>query len=242
MVTLLQEQSDKSLAPIYHYHIRKTGGTSLNHMFLALDGGDSVSLYEKLSSGPVLRGDRIYVGFDKDLIGIPGYFYGFSHAPQDRVSLPSGTYTIVCFRDPVSRVVALYSQFVHYKNENIVHPSRKFADKWVKEGFLPFLDLADPAFIFNQLGMFSRELSVDQAIENASKVHFAFRTEHFAESIPELAARLGLPLQPLHLRKHSHRVRIAEQDLNAARQKMSLEYSFLGKFMGEAPWKASGVS
>ena len=30
---------------IYHCHIRKTGGTSLNSMFLSVDGGDPSEMY-----------------------------------------------------------------------------------------------------------------------------------------------------------------------------------------------------
>ena len=33
---------------IYHYHIRKTGGTSLNHMFVALAAEDCQANFEKL--------------------------------------------------------------------------------------------------------------------------------------------------------------------------------------------------
>jgi hypothetical protein len=52
--------SGTSWDQIYHYHIRKTGGTSLNHMILGSDGEDGL---EKLATEVTSR------EFDVALIG-----------------------------------------------------------------------------------------------------------------------------------------------------------------------------
>lgn len=224
---------------IYLYHIRKTGGTSLNHMFLALSVNDTRTSYDALVRGPVAVGGRIYVGFDKQLLSCPEYFYGFSHACHDRLALPAGTFTIVCFRDPVRRVIALYSQFRNYLDENVKHPCRIFSDNWVRNGFSRFLQEADPAFLYNQLRMFSRSGSVDEAVARASAVDFIFRTEMLDPACRVLGDILALPLVPLHMRQHSHRHEITEHERNMARSLLESEYRMLDQLLGEKGWQCT---
>ncbi len=50
---------------VYLYHIRKTGGTSINHMFLSLGGEQGKEVYDSLSRSRNLRiisNDKIFVG------------------------------------------------------------------------------------------------------------------------------------------------------------------------------------
>ena len=57
----------KGYKRIYLVHIRKTGGTSLNNMFLSLSGQDSKALYKQLAENPVHRliiNDLIFVGWN----------------------------------------------------------------------------------------------------------------------------------------------------------------------------------
>ena len=56
---------------IYHIHIRKTGGTSLNNIFLSLSGSEPSMLYNKLANSNTFRlkdNEYIYVGWNKFLI------------------------------------------------------------------------------------------------------------------------------------------------------------------------------
>ena len=97
---------------IYFVHIRKTGGTSFNHMFLSLSGEDSKSLYSQLCrtrENRILSNGLIYVGWNTRHINKGNYFYGFSHTPLHKLDLPNETFTVSCFRDPVRRVVSHYT-------------------------------------------------------------------------------------------------------------------------------------
>jgi len=58
---------------IYHYHIRKTAGTSLNHMFFTIDSTDSGHIYRELiqSNGHRFIGsNHVFVGWNKKLIDL----------------------------------------------------------------------------------------------------------------------------------------------------------------------------
>ena len=74
---------------IYLVHVRKTGGTSLNYMFLSTGGQDGSAVYDDINrSRPhrVVRDGRIFVGWDIDLINRGDYFYAFSHTPLHQAS------------------------------------------------------------------------------------------------------------------------------------------------------------
>ena len=56
---------------IYHIHIRKTGGTSLNYMFLATSGRRSEDIYNRLAKNPlhkIISNGNIYVGWNTECI------------------------------------------------------------------------------------------------------------------------------------------------------------------------------
>jgi len=110
---------------IYLVHIRKTGGTSLNNMFLSLSGEGPRELYDRLVRTPdhrVVRNGLIYVGWNVRLLNRGSYFYGFSHTPLHQLSLPSGTFTVSCFRDPVKRVISHYNMLMEMKLSGKSHP------------------------------------------------------------------------------------------------------------------------
>jgi hypothetical protein len=96
---------------IYNYHIRKTGGTSLNHMLLGSDGEDPEENYKKLVSSPgnhLIEKGRGFVGWNKKSIEKGNYFCGFSHEPFYQLRLPPRTFTLTCFRDPFERIFSHY--------------------------------------------------------------------------------------------------------------------------------------
>ena len=100
---------------MYLVHIRKTGGTSLNNMFLSVSGYDSQALYQELANRPthrVIRNGLVFVGWDIASINRGLYFYAFSHHPFHKLSLPERTFTFSCLRDPMKRVVSHYNMLM----------------------------------------------------------------------------------------------------------------------------------
>jgi len=104
---------------IYHFHIRKTGGSSLDSAFLALGGpalgtiAERAKFDENLVEGNGLR----FVHHDLGLIAGGDYFFASSHEPIFRVELPPGTFTVTILRDPVKRAVS-YLRYLLWARAN----------------------------------------------------------------------------------------------------------------------------
>jgi hypothetical protein len=104
---------------IYHFHIRKTGGSSLDSAFLALGGSELGSVAERakfnenLVEGHGLR----FVHHDLGLIAAGDYFFASSHEPIFRVELPPQTFTVTILRDPVKRAVS-YLRYLLWARAN----------------------------------------------------------------------------------------------------------------------------
>ena len=76
---------------IYFYHTRKTGGTSLNHIFLSLGGEKSETVYERIIQKPnhrIIINDKVFVAWNRWFIQQGHYFYAFSHIPHHELRLP----------------------------------------------------------------------------------------------------------------------------------------------------------
>src|SRR5512134_1087990 len=72
----------EGFARIYHHHIRRTGGTSVNAAFFNT-GGEGFRAKEPLlaSQGWMVHGDRVFVAHNKYLIERGEYFFARSHSP-----------------------------------------------------------------------------------------------------------------------------------------------------------------
>src|SRR5829696_8558600 len=104
---------------VYHFHIRKTAGSSLDSAFWALGGPE----LEKASVregqyGKAVEGNGLkFVQHDSDLIAAGDYFYASSHEPAYLLDIPPRTFTITIFRDPVARVFS-YFRYLLWAREN----------------------------------------------------------------------------------------------------------------------------
>ena len=217
---------------IYLVHIRKTGGTSLNHMFLSLGNKKPESLFKELIKIPehrLLSDDKVFVGWNVRLINRGNYFYAFSHTPFHKLCLPDKTFIVTCFRDPVKRLVSHYNMLMGYALNNIKDPCMKIEGKWLGNSFDDFLDRIPPEHLLNQLYMFSGTYNVDEAIENVKSLsHFMF-SENFDEGIEQLITKTGLDLKPLHSNKAIYFPEIPEISIRRLKGMLKKEYLFLEK-------------
>jgi hypothetical protein len=215
---------------IYLVHIRKTGGTSLNHSFLELSGEDSASLYKRLgqeSDHRLLSHDKVYVGWNVRYINGGNYFYAFSHAPVHALQLPEKTFTVTCFRDPVKRVLSHYNMLMEYQANNVMHPCMTTEGKWLGSSFDEFLERIPKEHLCNQLFMFSARYDIGEALERVNGLsHFLF-TENFAHGVDALNQKTGLQLRTIHTRKTAYKTEITKRGLDALRERLGEEYEFL---------------
>ncbi len=214
---------------IYLVHVRKTGGTSINNMFLGMSG-EAARLYNRLakeSSHCIVSKDKIYVGWNCDLINRGDYFYAFSHAPWHKLDLPVGTFSFTCFRDPVNRVVSHYNMLVNYLKNGIDHPCMEIEREWLGESFEYFLNNIPREHLCNQLYMFSEDCNIDEAVDNVSSLSHYFFTERFADGIDGLNCKTGLNLMPIHIRKSTITSNISTKYISILKEMLEDEYSFL---------------
>ncbi len=213
---------------VYFVHIRKTGGTSVNHMFLSQHGCDANAVYEAVGkSFTVNCNDHTFAGWNKQVIAAGNYDYAFSHHPLYTLQIPEQTFLFSCFRDPVSRVISLYNMLMTLNAENSDHPGMVHQRQWLGETFGDFLDRAPNTEIANQLFMFSPKLHVEEALLQTRRLSYFFFTSTFNAGIEHLNEVLGLELKASHLRKTDRTFEITPAEKLRLREMLADEYRFI---------------
>jgi hypothetical protein len=227
---------EKSSQRIYHYHIRKTAGTTINFAFLNnAEEGSSNSFYDKLVEKPNHRlispNKKIFVGWNVRLINEGNYFYAFSHNPIHKLKVPADVFTITCLRDPLKRVVSHYNMLKHYEKENIDHPCMKTEGLWLGNSFDHFIDHIPQINLLNQIYMFSESFDLQQAFDNISRCSFIMFTETLEADMKRLEGILNLDLPVFNEKKYDYKEIIPQQSLDKLREKLEPEYKFMEMVM-----------
>jgi hypothetical protein len=210
---------------VYHYHVRKSAGTSLNAAFWALAGLDESAFRRRRACGNGL----ICVRHAQPLIEEGRYFYGSSHRPAHSLTLPARTFTVTILRDPLKRLLSYYRHLdwarcnpEAFHLEPALNGLRRECE-WLGGSFDDFLRLAPREHLLDQLHMFSAEYRVDEAAERVLSCSAVLFTEQFGAGLRDLAGRLSLPLAERHERRFDHAVELNERELDRARELLEPE-------------------
>lgn len=219
---------------VYHFHIRKTAGTTVNIAFIGafFNDLDPKLAYESLSTsekGDFFEAGKRVVGWTKNELEEGIYNYGFSHMPYHKIIIPKGVKTFTCFRDPVKRVVSHYNMLKYFEVNAIDHPCMKYERHWIKEGFEGFVDAIPKEHLLNQLYMFSASFSVDEALNNLKNLDFIIMTEQLEIGMSSMGIQLDLAFKLGNEKKYNHRELINDSSLALLRQKLQPEYEMLEK-------------
>lgn len=215
---------------IYHFHIRKTGGSSINYMFLTLSGLKGDVLIEKLSkkyNHSLIINNQLYTGWNLDLLNKGNFYYGFSHYPFSMVKLKDSTYSFTIFRDPAKRVLSHYNMLLGFIKNEINHPCMSSEKNWVGKNFLEFLDRIPKNHLLTQLNMFSSSFDINEAVNNVKKLNNYFQLEDFDNCIKSLNKDLNLNLKKMHIKKSKFEYKIKDHELEYLKDLLKEEYKFL---------------
>jgi len=217
---------------IYFFHIRKTGGTSLNHEFLSQGGEPGKIVYRRICSSRShfsISGDKAFVGYNRWLIEKGNYFYAFSHLPKYQLRFPENTFTIVCFRDPAARVLSHYRMLLEYTQRDVKHACMKKEGHWPGNSFAEFLKNIPKHHLLRQLYMFSENFDVEQACQNVMQCSHIMFTEDFAAGLRQLSYKTGYPLLVRHAKKNPIEVNIPSSQIDHLKSILKPEYDLLDK-------------
>lgn len=220
---------------IYHHHIRRSGGTSVNAAFFNT-GGEDFRAKEPLlaSQGWMVHGGRVFVAHNKFLIERGEYFFARSHTPAHELRLPPSTFTITVLRDPVARVISHYNLLAEWESKNIRHPSRAVEGPWLGASFTDFLARMPREHLFRQLFTFSSRLSVDEARAALDEVDAILFCESLRQGLAALGGRLNLELALFHEKASTPVLPVSDHDRSMLRELLEPEYSLMAALNGAA--------
>lgn len=219
---------------VYFVHIRKTGGTSINHMFFSLACEDPTLFYTALSQKRTNRlscRDKVFVGWNVSLINSGNYFYAFSHEPIYRLNLPRDTFIFAVFRDPVKRVISHYNMLLEYSAQTPACRPQWYEKEasWLGNTFDEFVSNLPKKHLLNQLYMFSNSYDVQEAVDRATKLNLYFFTEQFSAGITRINSLTNLNLKPIHIRQSRINEPIRDESVARVRMLLDKEYVFLSR-------------
>jgi len=217
---------------VYCYHVRKTAGTSLHYGFLGLGGEDPLEVQRRIAGAALHRtvsGGYAFAAHEQRLLEQGHYFYGWSHLPAHHVRLPRRTFTVTILRDPVRRVLSLYSYLLEGDEPGMPFPAPESGRAAARRGFSAFLDELPPKELLRQLFMFSPRFDVAEAADALGRCSAVLFTEDFESGFASLARRLDLPLVSHRARVTRRRVEPSDSELERLRHMVEPEYALLGR-------------
>lgn len=220
---------------VYHYHIRKTAGTSLNAAFWNLA---DLNLQKIGRRTEICQNGFIFVRHSRSLIEQGHYFYGNSHRPAYTLQLPPKTFTITILRDPLKRVLSYYRHLVWVrdcpdaKQSEPYFPELQRKTAWLGSSFQDFLTQVPQENLLSQLHMFSQNYDIDEAAERILACSAVCFTESFSRDFEQLKQQIQIPsLQEKRERTFTAetQLEILPDELAQAREILEREFTLLAK-------------
>lgn len=234
------EKKPKGFDRIYHVHIRKSAGTSVNAAFWEMSGYNLRNIGRKT----ILAGnDFVCVRNNSSAIEKGNYFYANSHQPLWSLSLKPKTYVFCILRDPYSRLLSLYKYYLWIQSldpktaitEEPYYKSLIVESGCVGSNFEDFLSGVKKSDMLNQLYMFSANFVVSEAVSACNKLEGVFFQENFKNAIEQLSEISGFELSVRNERRTGNKINLEIGDYQKQRAMELLrdEYEFYDKMRTE---------
>jgi len=222
-------KSSNGFKRIYHIHIRKCAGTSINKAFISSLGGSEIT-YDALSKSlnqRLLLNKGPLVGWNRYLINKGAFFYGFSHEPYHKLIFDKETFTFTFLREPMNRVISHYNMLKDLIIKKSNHPALIAEKSWAYGDFDQFLKNIPKKHLENQLFTFSKKFIVKEALTNLKKISYVGKVEDIERLfIPKINKEFNLNLNYKPLRKSKSKVILTEDQIKYLRNLLKLEIEF----------------
>jgi hypothetical protein len=215
---------------VYCHHIRKTAGTSLHFSFLALGDEDPSAVHRRIAASDLHRtisGGYAFAAHHRQVLEQGDYFYGWSHLPAHRISLPPRTFTVTILRDPCDRVVSHYNYIREGDRPGMAFAVTAAERALASNGFPAFLEALPRKDLLRQVFTFSPSFSVAEAAEQIAGCSRVLFTETYEPDLAALATRLDLALEPRRDRATRAPNSISNAEREHLREILEPEYDLL---------------
>lgn len=235
----------KGVDRVYHVHIRKSAGTSINSAFWAL-GGHNLSTVKR--EPIVLSMNYAFVRYNKDLIEKGDYFYASSHFEYWGLNLKPNTFTFTMLREPYERLVSLY-KYYNWVNQIDEETGIKLDSSYIVlknqthllgNSFKDFINNLSNKYLHAQLYMFSEELNVEIALNTIEQIDRVYFKDNFKASIENLKSSLNIDVLGVKNERRFENVNfsISEEDkayaINVLKKEIEFYNKAKNKFMNHA--------
>jgi len=218
---------------VYHIHIRKSAGSSLNDLFYAQSG---LTLNELWREPIYIKNKKVYVQHSKDLINAGNYYYASSHFPIWELDLKPNTFTYCILRNPLERLISLYKYYcwvyqVDPKTGYQLDPSYFVLLKQkhlLNCSFSTFVQQLSDKYLYSELYSFDKQLNPHKALHWLGQVNKIYFFDHLDYAIKDLTEILHLAPKPLSRTRSFKNVdyKILPAELEVAKQLLKDEITF----------------
>lgn len=175
---------------IHFYHIYKCGGRSLIFTMLAPYTDAPTTVWARICA----HGQMVLDGmtFRGEPYAKSSRAFTWTHAHAYCFTLPEETFTITIFRDPVQRIASLYRAVL----VDLSHPTLSQLNYWyvyLGENILDFVLRLPSLHRYEQIAMFSKEINLEEAVENVQGVSYYYRLDNFNQATTQLCRILEIP-------------------------------------------------
>ena len=235
---------------IYHSHIKKCAGTSLNKLIIGMQCDQEPfhreRCYQAVCGNDMIQiGDWVFTSHRPYPMATQRYTYAFSHYPywelRDNFGISfKETFVFTTFRDPVDRIISHYKMIKERKDNNSKHGAMKTQGQWLGENdtLMEFVQNLPKEELMAQVYCYSKRYNVDEALENIKEINFTTRVETLTsggyDELKRVMPALDFPNE--HLRK-SKECKVDQKDVEYIREILQKEYDLLDQIKYHFQWR-----
>ena len=179
--------------------------------------------YRVISNGFIVQASNI------SLLEKGNYHYGCTHIPSWKIRIPSDTFAISIFRNPIRRVISHYNDIKGKVERGEKHSFLREESLLLGSSFTDFVDNLPPEKLQSQLYNFSKDYDLDEAVKKIKSLNLILTLEDISNGIQEINNRLGIGLQIVKKNKSESFNHPSTDEINYLSSKITQEIDLFEK-------------